>query len=243
MKRLTLDNAELLAAQMRAQLGMGSGEPINTKTVIRQLGIMAVYRPLSEDLWGLSLKTADQKHRFMLINSNTTRGGQHFTIAHELFHLYHDDNPQPHFCGKDMLKDTTERSANMFASALLMPKEGLFANIPTPELLAKNVSISTALRLEQLYGVSHRTFVVRLKELNIINPTSHDRLLNCSIQHEAALSGYDRSLYLPGNEGLIIGDFGEKARLLFEEERISEGHYNELMNMIGYGKSEDRTGC
>ena len=53
------------------------------------------------------------------------------------------------------------------------------------------------------------------------------------------MSGFDGSLYLPGNEGLVIGDFGAKARKLFEEERISEGHYHELLNMIGHGESED----
>ncbi len=36
----------------------------------------------------------------------------------------------------------------------------------------------------------------------------------------------------PGNEGVVIGDFGEKARLLFEQERISEGHYVELLNLL-----------
>lgn len=238
MKRLTLDNAELLAAKMRADNGMGSSEPINAKTLIRNLGIMAIYRPLSEELWGLSLKTDDGHPHFMLINSNATRGSQHFTIAHELFHLYFEENPQPHFCGREMWKDPAERSANMFASALLMPREGLLANIPMPELQSNQISISTILRLEQLYGVSHRTFVVRLKELKIITPDYAEQLNALSIKHEAAMRGYDPSIYEPGNEGLIIGDFGDKARQLFDQERISEGHYNELMNMIGYGKSE-----
>jgi hypothetical protein len=31
---------------------------------------------------------------------------------------------------------------------------------------------------------------------------------------------------------VVIGDFGEKARLLFEQERISEGHYVELLNLL-----------
>ena len=31
---------------------------------------------------------------------------------------------------------------------------------------------------------------------------------------------------------MVIGDFGEKARLLYEQERISEGHYIELLNLL-----------
>jgi hypothetical protein len=45
--------------------------------------------------------------------------------------------------------------------------------------------------------------------------------------------GYDVSLYNLGNEGLVIGDFGEKARKLFDAEKISEGHYLELLHKIG----------
>ena len=42
-----------------------------------------------------------------------------------------------------------------------------------------------------------------------------------------------------GNENMVIGDFGEKARRLFEENKISEGHYVELLNMIGCGGYKD----
>ncbi|MGL4493774.1 MAG: ImmA/IrrE family metallo-endopeptidase, partial [Tannerellaceae bacterium] len=45
------------------------------------------------------------------------------------------------------------------------------------------------------------------------------------------------ALYLSGNEGLVIGDFGEKARELYEKEVISEGHYRELLNLISDGKN------
>ena len=37
----------------------------------------------------------------------------------------------------------------------------------------------------------------------------------------------------------LIEDFGEKARLLLEQEKISEGHYMELINMIQHGDEED----
>jgi hypothetical protein len=43
----------------------------------------------------------------------------------------------------------------------------------------------------------------------------------------------------------VIGDFGVKARELYERDIISEGHYWELLNMIGYGcgEGEDSAGC
>ena len=244
MKKLNLETAEILATKMRGELlRVSNSEPLNMKTVLRQLNVMTLYRPLSDSLFGLSLLTPDKKHRFMLVNSNSRRGRQHFTIAHELFHLYYDENPKAHFCSLSIDTDPMERSANLFASALLMPKDGLVQNISSEEIVSKNVSIDTLLRIEHLYGVSHHTLVLRLKELRIISQLYADELLSVSITQEAAMRGYDAKLYSKGNEGLVIGDFGSKARKLFDEERISEGHYLELLNMIGYGEGQNRAGC
>ncbi len=238
MKKLTIETAEEIASKMRAILRVESSEPIHMKTAIRQLNILTIYRPLSEGIWGLSLKSRNEK-MFMLVSSNATRGSQHFTIAHEFYHLFFDDNPKPHFCKQSQSIDIAERSANMFASALLMPKEGLLVNIPANEIAGKALSIDTALQLEQLFGVSHSTLIVRLKELKLISANNADFLQSLSIRKEAALRGVDSSLYYNGNENLVIGDYGKKAKRLFDEERISEGHYLELMRKIGYGENKD----
>lgn len=244
MKKLNLETAEILAAKMRSELlRVSDSEPLNMKTVLRQLNVMTLYRPLSDSLFGLSLLTPDKQHCFMLVNSNSRRGRQHFTIAHELFHLYYDENPKAHFSGLSVDSEPTERSANLFASALLMPKDGLLQNLPSEDIVSKSVSLDTLLRIEHLYGVSHQTMVLRLKELHIVSAALAEELLSVSIVQEAILRGYDTSLYSKGNEGLVIGDFGSKARKLFDEERISEGHYLELLNLIGYGESQNRTGC
>ena len=65
--------------------------------------------------------------------------------------------------------------------------------------------------------------------------------MNLSIRHEASLRGYDLSLYYKGNENLVLGDYGTKAKRLFDEERISEGHYIELMRKIGYEENKDNS--
>ena len=89
-----MDIAENCAMKLRTTLQLSLTEPINIKTVIRLLGVVTLYRPLSDTLYGLSLKSADDRCRFMLVNSNSTRGRQHFTVAHELYHLYFDEIPQ-----------------------------------------------------------------------------------------------------------------------------------------------------
>jgi len=223
--------AEELALKFRAQVGISYKEPVNAKTLLRKLNILAMYRPLSMKFWGLSTKTPDSKYRFILINSNSTRGRQHFTIAHELYHLFYDTNPQPHFCGQED-KDKSEVMADEFASALLMPYEGVMENIPVEEIQNKKISIGTILKMEQLYGVSHQSMTIRLKKLSLITEKELQQYNTVPITDIAQNYGLDQTLYQPGNANLTIGDLGLKAKILFDKDKISEGHYLEILNML-----------
>ena len=234
MKSLTVIEAELLAGKFRSQVGMSLTEPINIKTLIRKLGVTVIYRPLSDKSFGISCKSASGK-MFMLVNSNSTRGRQHFTIAHEFYHLYFDEHPTPHMCNGTAYGE--EKNANSFASALLMPKEGVLAMISKEEIANHNVNLATVLRLEQLFSTSRSTLLIRLKDIGLITQKRLEELMGVSVKGSAREYGYDLSLYEPGNEGLVIGDFGEKARALFEQGKISEGHYEELLNMISNGRA------
>ena len=236
MKTISIQEAEMLAAKFRYENNFSQSEPVNPKTLIRKLGITAVYRPLSENSFGISCKSSTGK-MFMLINCKSTRGRQHFTIAHELYHLCFDENPTPHMCcGGPAIGE--EKSANRFASALLMPKDGILACVSGAEITSHNLGIATVLRMEQLFGVSRRTLLIRLRDLDLISTARYEELDSMPVKDTAREWGYDTSLYESGNAGLVIGDFGEKARRLFESGKISEGHYNELMNML-YGREDN----
>ena len=235
MKKLTEEAIEQLALKMRAEAGVNPTEPIHTKTLLRKLGVMVMYRSLSERACGLSMRSVDGNMKFMLINSNNSRGRQHFTICHELFHLYYDVEPKPHVCGTPgMEKDPSEINANAFASALLLPSVGVLASIPPEEIKKRRVTMATMLRMEQLFGVSHQSLCYCLRHMRLLTEEELQMHLEESkhIQQIAVEYGYDTSLYQGGNEGVVIGDFGEKARRLFDLERISEGHYVELLNLL-----------
>lgn len=235
MKKLPIETIVQLATKMRMEAGLNMTEPIHTKTLLRKLGIMVMYRPLSDRACGLSMRSADGAMKFMLINSNNSRGRQHFTICHELFHLYFDENPKPHVCGAPgMEKDPSEINANTFASTLLLPHEGVLSCIPNEEITTRSISMATMLRLEQLFGVSHQSLSYCLRSMKLLTDEELQAHLQESMQIKeiAASYGYDTALYSEGNKNLTIGDFGEKARRLFDMERISEGHYMELLNKL-----------
>ena len=243
-KRLTQEQASIFATQLRSKAGLNENEPIHIKSLLLKLGLLTRYRPLSENAYGLSLQSTDKRFGFMLINSNSTRGRQHFTAAHELYHLYFDINPKPHICTKGGDKPSAEKDADLFASNLLMPSQGIINEIPAKEI-REGISIATILRLEQLFSVSHEAMVYRLKSLSLINESKVESLLALSISEVARDHGYNLDLYQGGNENTTIGNFGSNARRLYESEKISESHYLELLSLISDDKQEGKNsiGC
>lgn len=238
MDRITLA-AEDLAKKFRTDNGYSTSEPIIIKTLLMKLRILTMFRPLSENAYGLSTRSADKEDKFILVNSESSRGRQHFTIAHELYHLFIDENPQPHICRKDGKKDRTEIMADAFASALLMPMEGVIKSIPNEEIVSRNVSLATVFSLEQYFRVSHQSMLYRLRRLGLISEDTLQSMLSIKIREVAPLYGiFDMSLYDKGNEGVLLSDYGIRARILFDKEKISESHYIQLMKLIGNGEED-----
>lgn len=230
MRRLSEFDAELLAVRFRNMLHLPQDTPVVVKEVLEQLNILTMFRSLSEDSFGMSIKTKDGL-RFMLVSSNSTIGRQHFTIAHELYHLFYDENPTPHMCGVDG-KSPLEQSADMFASNLLLPRVGLLSMLPESFSETKQVDIATIVKMVQMFQVSRQALLYRLKRLSIINEAQLQTLLSAPIKDMAMRRGFDTSVYEKGNDGLIIGDYKSLATDIFEKGLISEGHYNELLNAL-----------
>ena len=166
-----------------------------------------------------------------MVSSSSTIGRQHFTIGHELYHLFFDENPQPHMCGSEG-KTPSEQSADMFASNLLMPRVGLLAMLPEDYMTSKKLDVAAVVKMEQKFRVSRQALLYRLKRIGVVDEEQLQTLLLAPTRDAAQRRGYDVALYENGNEGLVIGDYSSLATDLFEKGRISEGHYNELMNVL-----------
>lgn len=236
---------EKQVSAFRMDNGLSTSEPVTLKSLLLKLNVLTLFRPLSENFSGMCLKDKSG-HRFMLINSSQARGRQHFTIAHELYHLFIEEKPTPHKCNPGNNKDHVEVCADMFASYLLMPETGICQLIPETELKTKNISIATILRLEHYFSVSRSALLYRLLNIGLINENTRLKLAEIGVKNSARCFGYSTALYEAANEGLVIGDFGEKARSLFEQEKISESHYAELLrkiNIDGTQENEDSIGC
>lgn len=235
---------EKQVAEFRTEHGLSTSEPVSLKSLLLKLNVLTVFRPLSENFSGMCLKDYSG-HRFMLINSNQSQGRQHFTIAHELYHLFIEELPTPHKCNPGHSKNPTEQCADMFASFLMMPETGICQLIPVAELKTKQISITTILKLEHYFSVSRSALLYRLLNIGLLSESSRSTF-ETGVKQSARCFGFDTALYEPANEGLVIGDFGEKARNLFEKGKISESHCMELLSKIninGRQENEDRARC
>jgi Zn-dependent peptidase ImmA (M78 family) len=235
MKRLNQETIVNIARKFRVENGLSLSEPIHIKSLLRKLNILTMFKPLSEDFFGISLKSPSGSF-FLLINSNNTKGRQHYTIAHEIFHIKYDENPIPHICSQEGGKNISEHNDDAFAAELLMPYDGLIPFISEEEVKNRKLKLATIIKLEQYFSVSRNSLLHRLKSLNLISVGVFDEFNKIPVKESARQYGYDTSLYSKGNENLVIGDFGEKARELFDKNIISEGHYWELLNLISHGE-------
>jgi len=218
-----------LVAKFRDDSDLTQSEPVITHALLLKLNILTLFRPLSETFSGMAIKAGNEK--FILVNSNHSVGRQNFTIGHELYHLFLQDDFETHICSTGIFSKNNriEYLADLFSANLLMPESGILDIIPSEELGMNKVSPATLLKAEQLFSVSHQAMLFRLRELGLVN-NAFIEANKSDITTTAKLYGFDTTLYQAANNGLMIGDYGILANRLFETGKISESHLAELMD-------------
>lgn len=235
---------ERKAKAFRSKHNNNSSGSLHLESLLLQLNVIVSFRAMSEKLSGMAVLLCEENeiYRFMLVNSEQNIGRQNFTICHELYHLFIQENFTFQYCntGKfDEKKDIEEYKADLFASYLLMPTEGIEERIPYKETETDSISLSTIIKIEQYYQCSRLALLYRLKNLGYISQEKVEKH-RLDVKKGANQHGYNTHLYEKGREGLHIGDYGDISRLLFEQEIISEGHYAELMQTINIDVFEEQ---
>jgi Zn-dependent peptidase ImmA (M78 family) len=235
-------NLELHANDFRQQNGLNLTEAIRIKSLLQKLNILTICLPLGNDFSGMAVKfvSAENPKRFLLINCNHTIGRQHFTICHELYHLYYhgDFKSEKSNAGTfNKSGDPEEYRADIFASFLLLPTNGVLRLIPEYERSKNKITLKTILSLEHYYSCSRNALLNRLFNMKLID---RDAILEHKkdIIKYATLYGYNTNLYQPGNKGMVIGDYGSLARELFDKGIVSESSYFTLLEDLGIDLSQ-----
>ncbi len=136
-----------------------SSTPIDLHKVAKVVGLNVEYFPFPDEISGLLKKELG----VIGINEHQHPKRQRFTLAHEIGHyvLGHSMN-----VSKDLIDDhltdsasATEREANYFASALLMPSSLV------KEACKKDMNIK---KLAEQFEVSEQAMTIRVLELGLI---------------------------------------------------------------------------
>ena len=227
-------NFKKLSLTYRQEYKIGLTEAVNTKDLLKKMNIIAVFRDLDSDFSGMTINIDGTV--FMLINSRHTTGRQNFTIAHEIYHIYCNDYNKDVICADDIcIKNKSEENADKFASYLLLPEDGLLTLISESELSINKISLKTILEIENYYKVSRSALLKRLLNMKLIDKEYSQKFYN-NIKSEALINGYDISLYESGNHNLVIGNYAELAKNLYDKKVISESNFMSFLADIGINK-------
>jgi len=222
--------AKKQATEFRLRQGIGPQDPIRFQSFLVRLKILAVFRPLSDNFSGMSIR--QENFQFMLINCAQSLGRQNFSVAHELYHLFVEpNNDEYHVCMQTQISTETERKADRFASQLLLPDAGILSMIPEEELKVNSIALPTVLKLEQFYFSSRHALAIRLRNLGLIDARKQDELMQ-DVKRGARSFGFDCALYEPSHP-CVIGDYAELANQLYSNGKMSESHFMQLMMDIG----------
>lgn len=223
--------------EFRKEHGINETEPLKLESLLLNLNIVALFKRLSDSFSGMAIRT--EECNFILINSAHSLGRQNFTACHELYHIFVQEEFESNLC---MLFDTDgkseEKHADSFAALLLIPEAGLLQIIPEEEQVKNRITLQTILKAENIFGCSRKALLKRLEELSLIDikkAVEFDR----DVKKMAKLNGYSTELYNPGRENKVIGNYGERARRLFENEVISESNFAGLLSDIGINIYEE----
>ena len=218
------------AQELRELLGEDANSPVDIFSLINQIdGLTLVLYPLGNNISGMCVR--DKEIKLIAINSTMSYGRQRFSLAHELYHLYFDDESGFNVCSKKRdSKSENEKCADQFASYFLAPYRSLRAAIKKIGGYGP-LSMQHVIALEQYFGMSHLAMLWRLVAEGHL---SSDRLEDYSsrVMSAAKYLGYDDKLYKPTPIELqkrTYGHYLKQVGELRQKDLVSSGKIDELL--------------
>lgn len=233
------------AVELRRDWELNPYSPIDLFSIVlsKLPDLTILFYPMSDNTSGMCIKNinlfrkdsmdqidSDSDDMVVCINSNMSRGRQRFTLAHELYHLLFEDDQRDLIICESSNDDDSELEANIFASYLIMPYEGLERYYKTNNI--GRWTLEDTIRAEQFFQMSHHAMLFRLREQGFITKEECLKFRNVLIGYEARINGFSDDLYVQSDESKKYYSLGKYIRLVekaFLENRISDGKRDELL--------------
>jgi Zn-dependent peptidase ImmA (M78 family)/transcriptional regulator with XRE-family HTH domain len=154
------EEGEILAQDLRGEWELGIDPIPNVTALLEDRGIKVLVIPLPGRVSGLTCLVRRPRHKVkvpvIVVNANVTLERRRLTLAHELAHrLINPGSPVDH-----------EKASNVFAGAFLMPRDHLVREIGENR---KALGYQELIQLKRMYRVSAAAFLVRLKQIGVID--------------------------------------------------------------------------
>ncbi len=215
------------AIELRKKLGEDSSSPIDIFSLVKTIeNLTLVFYPMSDNISGVCVKNND--YPIIAINSTMSLGRQRFSLAHELYHLYYDNDT--HLSVSQQViggSNDIEKEADCFASFFLLPEDALRSLLSELE----EIPLTKIIYIEQLYGISRQAILYRLVSSKYMNKSEASKY-NVNVIRSAKELGYDDTLYKPQPKEklyMTYGNYINMATQLHESETISTGKYESLL--------------
>lgn len=230
-----MDFADLMtkADVIRKKLGEDSNSPIDIFTLAQNIeNLTLVYYPMGNNISGMCLKDKDD-NCVIAINSLMTLGRQRFSLAHEFYHYYYDNNMM-NICSKIVGSgEENEKKADAFAAYLLMPRTALYEKVESLKGKTNNkLNLQDIIKIEQYFKVSHQTALYQLLNCRFITKNEFEQYMNVYVRREAELMGFDSDLYRPtidSKQYYTYGKYLDLTKQMLDKGLISDGKYEELL--------------
>ena len=172
------DAAEDVAASERNRLGLGDGPVLNLRQILEnEAGLRIFYTDLPSNLAGIFTFT-EELGGCVAINARHPEERRRWSLAHEYGHFltsrFRSEVTPVSNIGR---VSASERLADAFAAALLMPATGLRRRFYRISRAAEgNVTAAEICRLANYYFVSVEAMMLRLEGLNLLPGGTWERL-------------------------------------------------------------------
>jgi Zn-dependent peptidase ImmA (M78 family)/transcriptional regulator with XRE-family HTH domain len=164
-----------LAAWAVAELRKAGGDPLTrdlASVVEHYFGVDVAVVAVPPGCDGLAFQT--DHTRLVLVTTTDHPTRQRFTLAHELGHLLAGDDQGPHVdrdvMDPDRRRQPSERRANAFAAAFLLPEDTLRAALSEVD----DLPVDAFARMVMRFSVSPSTLAYRLGGLGLVTHRQRD---------------------------------------------------------------------
>ena len=236
-----VQQGEAIARQERKRLDLGRAPVPDMVRLMRTQGIWASAAAFPDGISGLFLSHTSIGMA-IFANAAHSRSRKRFAYAHQYAHALMEREAPVTLSQAANLSELAEQRANAFATAFLLPADGVAALLESFGKGKQRVAYYDVAMLARHFGVSYLAAVYRLKNLHHISPTE------CATLAEKADMGkeYLRQLdYLSDLDGTddestiqraLRGDIIYLALEAHRREEISRGKLGDIAELLDVDK-------